>query len=157
MKKKKITDLLIFIVSAELIGALSALLSGGFSGMYQALEKPPLSPPGWLFPVVWTILYALMGISAFLVYSSDNNPAARKKGLTAYIVQLVLNFLWSIIFFRLKFYTAALIDLILLIIAVTLMTALFSRASKTAAIINVPYLLWLLFAAYLNAGIVILN
>jgi tryptophan-rich sensory protein len=118
MKKIKITDLLIFIVSAELVGVTSALLSGGFSGMYALMERPPLSPPGWLFPVVWTILYALMGISAFIVYNSDNNPIMRKKGLTAYVVQLVLNFLWSIIFFRFELYTLALIDLILLIVAV---------------------------------------
>lgn len=157
MKKKSLTDLLIFIVSAELVGVLSALLSGGFSKMYLSLERPPLSPPGWVFPVVWSILYALMGISAFLVYKSDANPSAVKKGLTAYIVQLILNFLWSIIFFRFEAFELALADLVLLLLTVIIMTVFFYRVSKAAAFINIPYILWLLFATYLNIGIIILN
>ncbi len=157
MKKRNLTDLLIFIVSAELVGVLSALLSGGFSQMYLSLEKPPFSPPGWVFPVVWSVLYALMGISAYLVYRTEFNPSVRKKGLTAYVIQLFLNFLWSIIYFRFEMFTLALIDLILLTVAVIIMTVLFGRVSKTAAWINIPYILWLLFATYLNIGTIVLN
>lgn len=157
MKKIKITELLIFIVVAELVGVLSAILSGGFSQMYLSLQKPPLSPPGWLFPVVWSVLYAVMGFSAYIIYNSDKNTSARNKGLFFYTIQLFLNFLWSIIFFRFELYTFALIDLILLIVTVGIMIILFFKTSKTAGIMNIPYFLWLLFAAYLNLGIIILN
>ena len=97
MKKINRTDLLIFIVSAELAGAVSALLSGGFGSFYAELTKPPFSPPGWIFPVVWAVLYALMGISAYIVYSSESY--SRKTALGVYIAQLAVNFSWSIIFF----------------------------------------------------------
>ena len=157
MKKRNLTDLLIFIVSAELVGVLSALLSGGFSQMYLSLEKPPLSPPGWVFPVVWSVLYALMGISAYLVYRTEFNPSVRKKGLMAYAIQLFLNFLWSIIYFRFEMFTLALVDLILLTTTVIIMTVLFGKVSKAAAWINIPYILWLLFATYLNTGTIVLN
>ncbi|MBQ8435158.1 MAG: tryptophan-rich sensory protein [Oscillospiraceae bacterium] len=157
LKKKKITDLLIFIVSAELIGVLSAILSGSFSQTYLSLERPPLSPPGWVFPVVWGILYAVMGISAYLVYISQGSQRQRSNALKIYTLQLFFNFLWSIIFFRFELYTVALIDIILLDFAVVVMTVLFYRLSKAAGYMNIPYLIWLLFATYLNAGVVILN
>lgn len=157
LKKKKITDLLIFIVSAELVGVLSALLSGSFSETYLSLEKPPYSPPGWIFPVVWGILYAVMGISAYLVHVSQGSQWKRSNALKVYALQLFFNFLWSIIFFRFELYTVALIDIILLDFAAALMTVLFYRLSKAAGLINIPYLIWLLFATYLNAGVVILN
>ena len=157
LKKKKITDLLIFIVSAELIGVLSAILSGSFSQTYLSLERPPLSPPGWVFPVVWGILYAVMGISAYLVYISQGSQRQRSNALKIYSLQLFLNFLWSIIFFRFELFTVALIDIILLDFAVVVMTVLFYRLSKAAGYMNIPYLIWLLFATYLNAGVVILN
>jgi len=157
MKKIRLTELLIFVVFTELTGLLSAILSGGFAQMYSSFEKPPFSPPGWLFPVAWTILYALMGISAYIIWNSDKNLTSRKKGLTVYGLQLLLNFLWSIIFFRFKLPLAALIDLILLIVSVTAMILIFRKNSKLASLINIPYIIWLLYAAYLNTGIVILN
>ena len=98
MKKRKITELLIFIVGTELVGALSGILAGNSFSFYEELIKPPLSPPGWLFPVMWAILYALMGISAFMIYTSDSKE--RCKALIIYGIQLFLNFMWSIVFFR---------------------------------------------------------
>lgn len=157
MKKIKKTELLIFVVFAELVGALSALLSGTFSNKYMTFIKPPLSPPGWVFPVVWTVLYALMGISAYLVYNSDENQRDKSKALKVYFIQLALNFLWSIIFFRFELYKIALMDLVLLLIAVIIMTILFYRIKKAAGYMNIPYIIWLLFATYLNIGVAVLN
>lgn len=100
MKKPKITELLIFIVATELVGALSGLLAGNSFSFYKELIKPPLSPPGWLFPVMWAILYALMGISAFIIYTS--NAKEKCPAFIIYGTQLFVNFMWSIVFFRFK-------------------------------------------------------
>ncbi len=157
LKKQKITELLIFIVATELVGVLSSLISGGFSEKYLSIIRPPLSPPGWVFPVAWGILYALMGISAYIVFSSDGKQVEKFKALKVYCIQLCFNFLWSIIFFRFEMFTLALIDLILLLVFVIIMTILFGRISKQAGFLNIPYIMWLLFATYLNIGVVILN
>ena len=154
--KIKLTDLIIWIVTAELTGALSALFSGGsFSSFYLALEKPPLSPPGWLFPVVWGILYALMGASAYLVRRSMS--PRRKGALILYWSQLFFNFLWTPVFFGLRSLKGAAVIVILLLILITAMIISFYRISKTAAFLNIPYLLWAVFAAYLTLGILILQ
>ena len=157
MNKIKWTELLIFIIGTELVGALSSLLSGNFSSFYSELTRPPLSPPGILFPIVWAILYALMGISAYMVYVSDSDEDVKKKALGLYALQLFVNFMWSIIFFRFEQVGAALAVLILLIILVVMMIISFRRIRPLAGYLNIPYLLWLIFAAYLNTGILILN
>jgi tryptophan-rich sensory protein len=154
--KIKWTDLIIWIVITELVGALSALISGGsFSAFYQALEKPPFAPPGWLFPVVWGILYALMGASAYLIQSSGD--PRRKAALLIYGSQLFVNFLWSPVFFRLKSLGgAAFIVSVLLILIITMIVS-FSRIRKAAAVLNIPYLLWAAYATYLTIGILVLQ
>jgi tryptophan-rich sensory protein len=157
MKKIKLTELLIFIVSAELAGALSGLIAGNFSGFYQTLIKPPLSPPGWIFPIVWSILYALMGISAFLIYSADSPDKNKKIPYLIYTAQLFVNFMWSIIFFRFKLLWVSVAVIILLIILIVAMIVSFHKIRPAAAYINIPYLLWVAFAAYLNIGIAVLN
>lgn len=155
MKKINVTDLLIFIVSAELVGAVSALLSGGFGRFYGELAKPPFSPPSWLFPVVWAILYAVMGISAYMVYSRESD--LRKNALVIYIAQLAVNFSWSIIFFRFRLLTAAAVTAVVLMILVAVMIYSFFRIRKLSGLLNIPYLLWSAFAAYLAIGTAILN
>ena len=154
--KIKLTDLIIWIVTAELAGALSALFSGGsFSAFYTALEKPPLSPPGWLFPVVWGVLYALMGASAYLI---RNSKSPRRKGaLILYWSQLFFNFLWTPVFFGLRSLKGAAVIVILLLILIAAMVISFYCINKTAAFLNIPYLLWTVFAAYLTIGILILQ
>lgn len=156
MKKQGLTELLIFIVSAELTGALSALLSGGY-GFFGELIKPPLSPPAAVFPVAWTILYALMGISAYLVFSSNAGALEKQNALRLYIFQLALNFSWSIIFFRFRMPLLAAAVLIVLLVTVIVMTANFRRIRPIAGYLNIPYIVWLCFAAYLNIGTVLLN
>lgn len=155
MKKFSLTDLLIFVISAELVGALSALLSGGYTDLYAELTRPPLSPPAEVFPVVWTVLYALMGISAYLVWREDTQASRRAIGV--YVVQLAINFSWSIVFFRFEALFAAAVVAVLLLAAVAVMVYSFWGVSKKAAYLQLPYLAWSLFAAYLAAGTFLLN
>ena len=137
------------------IGWLSSFLAGDISGVYVLLEKPPLSPPGHIFPVVWTILYLLMGIAAWLV--SRSGGPGKASALFWFFVQLAVNFSWSIIFFRFGLYWAALAVLLLLDILVIHTIRLFRKQNPTAAWLMVPYLLWILFATYLNAAFALLN
>lgn len=148
--------LLIAIAIPLGVGALSALLTGNSMADFAALNQPPLSPPGWLFPIVWTILYTLMGIASYLVYTSDK-PARAKTALTVYGIQLFFNFFWSIFFFRLEWYTFAFVWLIVLWLLIAVTGLLFYRINKAAGLLILPYFLWVTFAAYLNLGIVILN
>lgn len=155
MKKINITELLIFIVSAELTGALSRLLSGNSFEFFEILTKPPFSPPGWIFPIVWFILYALMGFAAYLIYKSDSK--GRNSALVIYWAQLFLNFLWSIVFFRFNLTGLSVAVILALLVMVTFMILKFGKINTKAAAINIPYLLWLLYASYLNIGILLLN
>ncbi len=155
MKKLSLTDLLIFVVGTELAGAVSALLSGSFRDFYSEIARPPLSPPALVFPVVWAVLYALMGISAYMIFVSRS--PLRKNALTVYAVQLAVNFSWSIIFFRFRLLTLAAVVAVILALLVGLMTYMFAKIKKPAGIINIPYLLWSVFAAYLATGTAILN
>lgn len=155
MKRINITELLIFIVSAELTGALSRLLSGNSFEFFETLTKPPFSPPGWIFPVVWFILYALMGFAAYLIYKSASK--GRNSALVIYTAQLFLNFLWSIVFFRFNLTGLSVAVILALLVLVTVMIFKFGKINPKAAAVNIPYLLWLLYASYLNIGILLLN
>ena len=150
MKKHNISDILIFILSAEAIGTVSALLSGSFSDFFDKYKEPPLLPPAWLFPVVWTILYAVMGFSAYMIYNSAADADKRKNALKIYWIQLALNFSWSIIFFRFEALWLAFAVIIALWIMIIVMISKFRKISPIAAYINIPYLIWVTFAAYLN-------
>lgn len=152
---KNYKALIISILIPLTVGGLSALLTRNNMDVYGALDQPPLAPPGWVFPVVWTILYTLMGISSYLIYTSDS--LYKKSALKAYAAQLIVNFLWTIIFFNLQAYFFAFLWLILLLVLIVLMIAGFSRINKTAAYLQIPYLLWVMFAGYLNFGIYMLN
>ena len=156
MKRSKITNLLIFIVSAELVGVLSAVVSGGnFKAFYSSLNQPPFAPPAWLFPVAWGILYALMGISAFLIDESGHD--LKQKALVIYWVQLFINFLWSPVFFGLKSLTGAVVVIVLLLMAVSVMILTFWKIRKSSAYLNIPYILWVAYATYLTIGVRALN
>lgn len=155
MKKIKISDLLIYIVSAELVGALSALFTGNAFAFYNELIKPPLSPPGWVFPITWALLYALMGISAYLVHTADAD--GKRTAFIVYWMQLGINFMWTIVFFRLRMVGLSIAVILLLLALIAVMLIVFYRVRKVSAYLNIPYLLWTLFAAYLNIGIFILN
>ena len=132
-------------------GALSSLFTADFREQYAALYKPPFAPPGWIFPIVWTILFILMGIAAYLVYVSDSPE--KKDALTLYLIQLFVNFSWSIIFFGWNAYFLAFTWLLLLLYLVYLTTKEFYEINKLAGILLIPYLIWLVYAGYINLSI----
>lgn len=138
------------------VGAASAFLTMDSMQTFSSLNQPPLSPPAWLFPVVWSILYVLMGIASYIVSESDK-PARSGTALTVYGAQLFFNFFWSIIFFNLEAYLFAFIWLLILWVLIIINAVLFYRISKPAGILMIPYILWVTFAAYLNFAIFLLN
>lgn len=148
---------MLWILIAELVGGLSGWLSREGMEIYnQTVTKPPLSPPEIVFPIVWGILYALMGISAARIWLGAES-AARSRGLNLFIAQLVVNFFWSLIFFNLQAYGFAFAWLALLWILVAWMILTFQKTDALAAWLQVPYLLWLTFALYLNGAVWLLN
>ena len=151
--KKLVISLLISIG----VGFLSGYLTKGSMKIFESLTKPYLSPPGILFPIVWSVLFTLMGVSAYLIWTSVAPKSQKKQALTVFGVQLAVNFFWSIIFFNLGAYLFAFIWLLLLWVLIIAMIYLFGKISRTAARLQIPYLLWVSFAGYLNLSIYLLN
>ncbi len=149
--------LAICIAIPLLVGGIAALLTGGGMAEFQTLKQPPLSPPGWLFPVVWTILYILMGVASYLVLTSGKSDQKIREALESYGLQLLVNFFWPIFFFGMNWYWFSFFWLALLWVLILYTIILFGRISKPAAYLLVPYLLWVTFAGYLNAAIALLN
>ena len=155
---KKIKPYVISIIIALGVGGLSALFTRGSMDIYNEIQKPPLSPPGSIFPVVWGILYTLMGISAAIVYiKSNKSPSIYSNGLNVYAMSLAVNFLWSILFFNLKAFLISFIWIMLLWFMIIATIVRYYSVSKAAAYLQIPYFLWVTFAAYLNLMIFILN
>jgi translocator protein len=151
------------IAVLPLAGFIALSLAAGFLGglaadtgsWYQELDKPPLNPPSWLFGPVWTALYVLIGVAAYLAWRA---PApGRGAALAAWGAQLVLNLVWSLVFFGAHRPGWALVDIVALLVAIVVTMVLFARRSRAGALLLLPYLLWVAFASYLNAGIVVLN
>lgn len=151
--KKDRSEFIIAVLIPLAAGVLSSLFSGSME--YATFNKPPFSPPAYLFPIVWTILYILMGISSYIVYSSGD--AGKTSALRVYALQLFFNFFWSILFFGFSWYFFAFLWLIVLIVLIIVMIARFYEISPVAAYLQIPYLLWCIFAAYLNYAIYRLN
>lgn len=140
------------------VGGLSALLTAGNMNIYEKVTMPPLSPPSWLFPVVWTILYILMAVSFARVYiKRKNSPRMRRNAVGIYALNLFFNFLWSILFFNCGAYLFSFIWLLALWIIILIMFLNFYRTDKTAGFLLLPYILWVTFAGYLNLAIYVLN
>lgn len=155
---KKYAPYIISVLIALSVGGLSALLTQGSDNIYTTFNLPPLSPPSWLFPIVWTILYILMGIGSAMVWESQ-----KKRGLywsfplTVYSISLAMNFFWTIIFFNMQAFLFAFIWLIILMGVIGKMISEFKKESTTSGNLQIPYLLWCVFALYLNFGIYVLN
>ena len=137
-------------------GGLATLLSGGMD-RYQVMNQPPLSPPGWIFPVVWTVLYLLMGYASYRITESDVPKEDRRKALIFYGIQLFLNFLWPIVFFGYQWYFAAFILLLVLWAFIYVTMYYFEQIDEPAELLLIPYLLWVTFRGYLNLGVALLN
>ncbi len=146
------------ILSSLGVGGLSALLSMGNMDIYQTVNTPPLSPPSILFPIVWSVLYILMGISAaWILRTEDADPKQKKQALLTYAVSLFFNFFWSLIFFNLRAYLFAFLWLCILLFLIVKTIFDYFPINRTAAYLQIPYLLWVSFAGYLNFGIWLLN
>lgn len=157
IKKFRLKLYVLWIILTEAVGALSGWLTRKGTQIYSTtIAQPPLSPPSAVFPVVWSILFALMGIGGARIYAAPPS-AARRNSLLLYAAQLVVNFFWSIIFFNMQAFGFAFLWLLLLWVLVILMICCFYKVDKAAAWLQIPYLLWLTFAAYLNFGVWLLN
>ena len=157
MKQISWKTYLVWILFAEAVGALSGWLSRDGMALYSAaVKQPPLSPPSIVFPIVWSILFLLMGIGAARIWSA---PASSKRssGLHLFLIRLAVSFFWSLIFFNLQAYGFAFVWLLLLWVLVLSMILVFRETDPLAARLQIPYLLWLTFAAYLNLGVWYLN
>lgn len=151
--KKLIVSFLVTFVAA-LIGAIASI---GAKEYYAALNQPAFAPPGAVFAPVWSILFLLMGIAAYRIWSYGLSYPGVKPALVLYLMQLILNFTWSILFFGTENILGALIEIVFLLIFIIITLAAFSKVDKWAAILLVPYLLWVGFATILNASIWLLN
>lgn len=157
MNKKSLRTFLFYLFSAPVIGGLSALITGNFSNFFLKYEKPPLQPQNWAFPVVWTILYLLMGYSAYLISQSDGTEKQKNMAFKIYWAQLFVNFLWSIVFFRFELLWGAVVVVLLLLALIVAMVTAFSKICPKCALLNIPYLLWVIFATYLTVATAVIN
>ena len=163
MKKLNVFKLVIAILIPLLVGGLSAFITKNAMMMFDTIKKPPLSPPGIIFPIAWSILYVLMGIASYLIYNldikklNDAQVVLRKNTLIIYAIQLVFNFFWSIIFFKFSMYKFAFVWLVILWVLVFVFIKNAFKLNKVSAYLMVPYLLWMTFAGYLNIMIAVLN
>ena len=139
-----------------MLDGLGALLGGSMDD-FETVNKPSFSPPGFLFPIVWTILYILMGISSYLVCVNKTDKKFVDRACIIYVLQLIVNVLWTPIFFRFKLYFVAFLWILLLIALVVFMIIKFYKIKPLAGLLQVPYLLWLIFASILNFSIFMLN
>ncbi|MBI1863004.1 tryptophan-rich sensory protein [Candidatus Microgenomates bacterium] len=145
------------VVGCELVGILGTPFTiAAIPSWYAYLNKPPFSPPNWIFGPVWTLLYFLMGVALWIVLISKKSDV-RDRGIRLFAVQLVLNFLWSVIFFGMRQPLAALVDIALLWAAILATILTFRKVSSVSAYLLIPYLIWVSFASILNFAIVLLN
>lgn len=155
--KKHWKTYVIAILIPLAVGGLSAFLTRNNMDIYKHVTTPPLSPPGWLFPIAWTALYILMGFSSARVWLDPEVSKAREHGLLSYGISLFMNFMWSIIFFNMRSFLFAFVWLVGLLFFILRTAYFYNRIDKTAAKLQIPYILWVSFAGYLNLGIYLLN
>lgn len=155
MNNKKLLILCLFIPLA--VGGGASLISGGGMDAFETLNKPPLSPPGILFPIVWTILYLLMGAASYFVIASDSAEEKIRSAVTLYGIQLFFNFLWPILFFSFFAYLLSFLWLVALLILIILTALSFYKIKNLAGYLLIPYIAWVTFAGYLNFGVFVLN
>lgn len=155
---KRVGQAALFVVGCELVGLIGAATTvTGASSWYDTLDKPPFNPPNWLFGPVWTLLYALMGIAAYLVWREGTDRRDVRTALGLFAVQLVLNGIWTPVFFGAESIVSGAVVIVLLLVVLALTVRAFFRVSRTAGWLLVPYLLWVGFATLLNLSIWVLN
>ena len=154
---KKLKPYIISVIIALAVGGLSALLTKNNMTIFEKINMPPLSPPSVVFPIVWAVLYILMGISSAIIYKNGTDREEVQSALKVYALQLAVNFFWSLIFFNMQAYLFAFVWLVLLWVLVIVMIVKFKKISPAAAWLQIPYLLWITFAGYLSLMIYLLN
>ena len=155
--KINIRLLAICIAIPLMVGVLTSILTSNSMEAFAQIRQPVFAPPAWLFPIAWTILYTLMGISSYIILTSTVPRIQKEAAIRIYAYQLAVNFLWPTFFFNLGWYLFAFFWLLLLWVLVIVMIIRFWNINKLAAYLNIPYILWLTFAAVLNFAIWILN
>lgn len=155
--KIRIFALLTAILIPVLVGLFSAYLTRNDMAIYETMNRPALAPPGWVFPVAWTALYIMMGLASYFVFVSDADSETKRKSLTAYGIQLLMNFCWSVLFFTLSRYLLALIWLLGMWLVILISTIRFYRIHRPAGLMMTLLLLWITFAAYLNLSCYIMS
>lgn len=153
-------NIITFIIAIAIplsVGFLSSYLTKDTMEQYQQLVQPEFAPPGWIFPIVWTILFVLMGVSSYIVYNEGIENSNVRNALLFYGIQLIVNFFWTIIFFGFELRGFAFIWLILLLVLIIITTVKFYRINKIAAYLMIPYIIWVSFAGVLNYVIWQLN
>lgn len=153
INREKIKTYALSILVPLVLGGIVGLLTSG-SPDYASLDQPPLAPPAILFPIVWSILYTLMGISHGILKS---NGIDTRDTESVYYAQLIVNLIWPILFFSLGWRLAAFIWILLLDILVVIMAVRFYRRNRAAGLLQIPYIMWVFFATYLNLGVYLLN
>lgn len=154
---KKLKPYIISVIIALAVGGISTLLTKNNMSIFEKINMPPLSPPSVVFPIVWAVLYILMGISSAIIYKNGTDREEVQSALKVYALQLAVNFFWSLIFFNMQAYLFAFIWLVLLWVLVIVMIVKFKKISPAAAWLQIPYLLWITFAGYLSLMIYLLN
>lgn len=158
MNQSKLKTFVYSILIALGVGGLSAYLSQNSTDLYNEIARPPLSPPSYLFPVVWTVLFILMGVNAAMVYlNRQTDPKAAERGLFTYALSLIVNFSWSILFFRFRAFLFCFFWLLLLLFLIVRTVWHYRQVEPRAAWLQIPYALWVSFAGYLTLAIAILN
>ena len=156
MRNKKVL-LWVCILIPITVGSIASVITRDSMSSFQLMKQPPLSPPAWIFPIVWTVLYLLMGISSYLIMQAKVDNKQKEKAILLYEYQLLVNFLWPTFFFHFEWYLFSFFWLILFWLLVVFMIVSFWKIDKRAAVLNIPYLIWLTFAGYLNLAIWWLN
>lgn len=154
---RKILELIIAILLPLLGGYIVSNITRDAILQFDAINKPPLTPPSWVFPMVWSVLYFFMGLGSFFVFVKNTKDNARVTGLILYILQLIVNFSWSFVFFVKGNYLMGFLMILLLWLIVYRMSKNYRLISPLAYILTIPYIIWLTYAAYINLGIVIMN
>ena len=149
-KRVRVFALIIALLIPLLVGGFSALLTAADMKFYETMNHPPLSPPSWVFPIAWTILYALMGLASYYIYTSDADPERKRTALLFYAAQLVMNLFWSTLFFTYSRYLISLIWLLAMWVLILVCAVRFYRIRHTAGLMMGVLFLWTTFAAYLN-------
>lgn len=157
MKKIHLGTLILCLAIPVLTGVLSATITSSAMKAYASMNKPPLSPPAIVFPIAWTILYLMMGLALYLIVITPSDKNLKGTAVLLFTIQLIMNFMWSIIFFKWGQYLAAFIWLIIMLCILIICAFRFYDINRSSAYLLIPYIVWLIFASYLNMGSFILN